>query len=424
MPETIDMKKDIFGHYTNKGALGRFMQEAYITGLVISKVGGRFISKIPSVTSTTTKILWQNCFTKENMWRSTAIGLIGGLTSTVGLLHLKESYENNHLDPDGYRIGSLAGNFNHACSDKDANMRLFCQYSLNAAEEGASPVATMYKAFAETGGFDLQGMRHGDSGLPYYNGPGQTGYAKLIDYIRLNVEKTSFYRHGDPNDHRIIAINAMLDDPRLRQNPSAIEDDMLDGRVDYVETIIRDLANDPVFMGQVFGVEVKKHFPELMIENLPDDPQAHIAAVQENVGLLMLHNVAGPTGYQYLKYFAEHYPDIQISDTEKLTEIIVEASKEEGLVILSTEYFSKTANANKNTIFLEGMDTKFGNIPEYSNRYVIQRANPVFERLMIDFSGLSGKDIYQANGQLYTTAPTSSLRPQARPTGITTLAQN
>ena len=72
----------------------------------------------------------------------------------------------------GFRVCSIANEFNEACQLQDANTQLFCRYALHGASAGVSPHALMYLAFAETGGFDLQGMEHRDSGLPYYNGPG------------------------------------------------------------------------------------------------------------------------------------------------------------------------------------------------------------------------------------------------------------
>lgn len=312
---------------------------------------------------------------------------------------------------------SITQSFNDACTNQSANIQLFCQTAMAGAEVGVSPVALFMTMAAETGFYDVDGMRN-SNGADFYQGAFQTGPANLIDLVRHHATSTPFYINANDSNPQKIAIDAFLNDKRIKSQSGreALVKDLIDGRNDQVYRTFLNLRNDHAIIGQLMGLDLTSKHPELLLTNLSGDINEHYKQVVEVAGNIYLSHLAGEKGSFYVEAIAKIHPNLTFAET---SEVQVTAN-----LIKDEENYSYRASAsgllrmalnNSTTVFRDGADTKFGDVAAYTQQFIVDRGATHYKQLLIAMG--ADEDIFVLpDGQIVTTtAPLTSKRPKARP---------
>lgn len=305
---------------------------------------------------------------------------------------------------------TLIDDFKVAAANKDVNMQLFAQTAIEGAKSGASPIVLTMIMAAETGFFDVDGMRN-KNGTDFYQGPFQDGPASLVEMIRHHALDSEFYKTAIDDDPYKIAIDAFFEDGRYKTQ-SGREDlvkDLTDGRNDIVWRTLLDLRNKPVF-GQLVGASIVEEDPRANLSNMSTNIDEHYEQAKIIASEHYLKHLAGILGEKRLQKIANIAPDTKFSDTETIAKIISDSDKPSDLAIRSAENMLKMAIANKNTVFKDGADTKFGDVKRYTQEFIIERGEKHYKPLLIEM-GADASIFVAQNGTTLTTSP----RPKPNP---------
>jgi hypothetical protein len=207
---------------------------------------------------------------------------------------------------------------------------------------------------------------------------------------------------------------------------------------------IYDIPNNPLIAGELALQHGKNHVPSAHASNFANGSWADNIEARNKAAFALYapHNM-GVNGGPLQLEIADNpdYANLRLSDTRQLQDAINVVNKALGLRKVSVAKLQGNANSNP-AVFHEGKDTLFGcyeynittEIASHLGKYMPVTAygqfnlwhdhgcgkNPIGSIRPQGRPAITYKIIESSN----SVAPTSSLRPLARPDRITTLAQN
>lgn len=355
------------------------------------------------------------------------------LESSIDLNQLQQDF---YFDENGNERGSFE--FAYARLKETAPDRHQWAYDIaeHARDVGVHPLPLMLILTKEVGLNEDYTIGTKDA-----QGPFQMQALWFIEKVQKYAEDTPFYQNLTPNNPDRIAIDSILN------NASLADNEVRKAEADQIASLFanQDKTSDPVawafselrfngeFVAQIMGNVVKNDFPELAIENLPDNANDAADLIMDRTTRYYATHMTGRAGSDYIWYLSENHPDVTYDQTNVISGIIQTLNEEDSSLWPKVKPTTLVAILESNPgAFPDQANTVAGNATKTFEMYVerqtamvmgplqpiIDVTSPTNGQSFDDFklavlNGSKNPDILDLLNQ--NTILTSSLRPSARP---------